>query len=99
MWLRVGDAYNDGVIYLTFWSEFSTYRQYTPYRHKVQGRWKDWIKGYRKCYTFDYNLLRKGETISPESLNNLANEIIKFYDEPIEEIGKTIDEIIKECNS
>ena len=98
MWLRVGDANNDGVIYLSFWSEFSTYRQYAPYRLKARGDWKDWIKGYRECYAFDYNLLKKGESISSESLNSLANEIIKFYDEPIKGIGKTIEEIIKECN-
>ena len=99
MWLRVGDADNDGKIYLTFWSEFSTYRQYAPYRLKARGDWKDWIKGYRICYAFDYNLLRKGESISPESLNRLVGEIVKFYEEPIEGINKTIDEIIEECNS
>ena len=98
MWLRVGDADNDGKIYLTFWSEFFTYRQYTPYRHKVQGWWKDWIQGYRECYAFDYNLLRKGETISPESLNRLVSEIVEFYKKPVGETGKTIDEIIEECN-
>ena len=92
MFLRVGDANNDGKIYLTFWSEFSTYRQYAPYRLKTRGDWKDWIKGYKICYAFDYNLLRNGEAISPESLNRLAGEIVKFYEEPI-------DGIIEECNS
>ena len=99
MFLRVGDANNDGKIYLTFWSEFSTYRQYAPYRLKTRGDWKDWIKGYKICYAFDYNLLRNGEAISPESLNRLAGEIVKFYEEPIDGINKTIDEIIEECNS
>ena len=99
MWLRVGDADNDGKIYLTFWSEFSTYRQYAPYRLKTRGDWKDWIKGYKICYAFDYNLLRNGEAISPESLNRLASEIVRFYEEPIDGINKTIDEIIEECNS
>ena len=98
MFLRVGDANNDGKIYLTFWSEFSTYRQYAPYRLKTRGDWKDWIKGYKICYAFDYNLLRNGEAISPESLNRLAGEIVKFYEEPIDGINKTIDEIIEECN-
>lgn len=98
MFLRVGDANNDGKIYLTFWSEFSTYRQYAPYRLKARGDWKDWIKGYRICYAFDYNLLRNGEAISPESLNRLASEIVRFYEEPIDGINKTIDEIIEECN-
>lgn len=98
LFLRVGDANNDGKIYLTFWSEFSTYRQYAPYRLKTRGDWKDWIKGYRICYAFDYNLLRNGEAISPESLNRLAGEIVKFYEEPIDGIDKTIDEIIEECN-
>ena len=98
MFLRVGDANNDGKIYLTFWSEFSTYRQYAPYRLKTRGDWKDWIKGYRICYAFDYNLLRNGEAISPESLNRLVSEIVKFYEEPIDGINKTIDEIIEECN-
>ena len=98
MWLRVGDANNDGVIYLTFWSEFSTYRQSAPYRHKARGDWKDWIQGYGECYAFDYNLLRKGETISAESLENLAVKIDNFYNNPLRGIGKTIDEIIEECN-
>lgn len=98
MFLRVGDANNDGKIYLTFWSEFSTYRQYAPYRLKARGDWKDWIKGYRICYAFDYNLLRNGEAISPESLNRLASEIVRFYEDPIDGINKTIDEIIEECN-
>ena len=99
MWLRVGDADNDGKIYLTFWSEFFTYRQYTPYRHKVQGKWKDWIQGYSESNAFNYDLLRKGEFISSESLNRLVSEIVEFYEKPVGKTGKTIDEIIKECNS
>lgn len=99
MWLRVGDADNDGKIYLTFWSEFFTYRQYTPYRHKVQGKWKDWIQGYSESNAFNYDLLRKGEFISSESLNRLVSEIVEFYKNPVGKTGKTIDEIIKECNS
>lgn len=98
MWLRIGDADNDGKIYLTFWSEFFTYRQYTPYRHKVQGKWKDWIQGYSESNAFNYDLLRKGEFISSESLNRLVSEIVEFYKNPVGKTGKTIDEIIKECN-
>ena len=98
MWLRVGDVDNNGKTYISFWSEFFSYRQYAPYRYAQKGKDKDWLNGYIKYETFDWNLLRKGETISAESLENLAVKIDNFYNNPLKGIGKTIDEIIKECN-
>jgi hypothetical protein len=47
--------------------------------------------------SFDYNLLRKGEDLSQESIEALANETINFYEGGLIN-GKTIDEIIEECN-
>lgn len=99
MWLRVGDTNNSGQIYLTFWSEFFSNRQYTPYRYVQKGESKDWIKGYKLSETFNYNLLRKGEELSSESVEKLVNEIVAFYQEPLEGISKTIDELIEECDS
>ena len=98
MWLRVGDVDNNGKTYISFWSEFFSYRQYAPYRYAQKGKDKDWLNGYIKYETFDWNLLRKGETISAESLENLAVKIDNFYNNPLRGIGKTIDEIIEECN-
>jgi len=42
--------------------------------------------------------LRKGEELSSESVEKLVNEIVAFYQEPLERISKTIDELIEECN-
>lgn len=98
VWLKVGDTNGNGVTYISFWVEFFSYRQYASFRYAQRGEWKDWLKGYVKYESFDWNLLRKGEIISPETLKKLTDEIIKFYNEPLGETGKTIDEIIKECN-
>ena len=97
MWLRVGDTNNSGKTYITYWSDFYNNRQYTSYRYSQKGESKDWIQGYKLIDTFDYNLLRKGEELSQESIEALADEIIKFYEEGLIN-GKSIDEIIKECN-
>ena len=91
MWLRVGDTH------ITYLSDFYNNRQYTSYRYSQKGESKDWIQGYKLIDTFDYNLLRKGEELSQESIEALADEIIKFYEEGLIN-GKSIDEIIKECN-
>ena len=96
MWLRVGDINNNGKTYIGYWADFWDYRQYAPYRYAQKGKNKDWLIGDVVYGGFDWNLLRKGESISSESLNHLATEIVKFYEEPVGETGKTIDEIIKE---
>ena len=98
MWLRVGDIYDNGKTLISFWAGFYNCRQYAPYRYAQRGDRKDWLNGYIKYETFDWNLLRKGETISAESLENLAVKIDNFYNNPLKGIGKTIDEIIEECN-
>lgn len=97
MWLRVGDTNNSGKTYITYWSDFYNNRQYTPYRYAQRGESKDWIQDYKLIDNFDYNLLRKGEELNQESIEALVNEIIKFYEEGLIN-GKTIDEIIEECN-
>ena len=99
MWLRVGDINDDGKTLISFWAGFYNCQQYAPYRYAQRGEQKNWLIGKHTCETFDWNLLRKGETISSKSLNHLADEIVKFYENPVGETGKTIDEIIKECNS
>lgn len=43
--------------------------------------------------------MRKGEELSSESVEKLVNEIVAFYQEPLEGISKTIDELIEECDS
>ena len=98
MWLRVGDTNNSGKTYITYWSDFYNNRQYTSYRYSQKGESKDWIQGYKLIDTFDYNLLRKGEELSQESIETLVNEIINFHEGGLIN-GKTIDEIIEECNS
>jgi hypothetical protein len=98
MWLRVGDINDNGKTLISFWAGFYNCRQYAPYRYAQKGEQKHWLTGKHTCETFDWNLLRKGEFISSESLNHLASEIVKFYEEPVGETGKTIDEIIEECN-
>jgi hypothetical protein len=98
MWLRVGDIYDNGKTLISFWAGFYNCRQYAPYRYAQRGDRKDWLNGYIKYETFDWNLLRKGEIISAESLENLAVKIDNFYNNPLRGIGKTIDEIIEECN-
>ena len=99
LWLRVGDTNNNiGKTYIGYWADFWDYRQYAPYRFAGKGKNKDWLIGDVVYGGFDWNLLRKGEFISSESLNHLADEIVKFYEKPVGETGKTIDEIIKECN-
>lgn len=98
MWLRVGDIDNNGKTYISFWSEFFSYRQYAPYRYAQKGKYKDWLIGNVVYGGFDWNLLRKGESISSESLNRLSAEIVKFYENPVGETDKTIEEIIEECN-
>jgi hypothetical protein len=97
MWLRVGDTNNSGKTYITYWSDFYNNRQYTSYRYAQRGESKDWIQGYKLIDAFDYNLLRKSEELSQESIEALADEIIKFYEEGLVN-GKTISEIIEECN-
>lgn len=97
MWLRVGDTNNSGKTYITYWSDFYNNRQYTPYRYAQRGESKDWIQDYKLIDNFDYNLLRKGEELNQESIEALVNEIIKFYEGGLIN-GKTIDEIIEECN-
>ena len=99
MWLRVGDINNNGKTYIGYWADFWDYRQYAPYRYAQKGKNKDWLIGDVVYGGFDWNLLRKGESISSESLNHLATEIVDFYKKPVGGTGKTIDEIIKECNS
>ena len=99
LWLRVGDINNNGKTYIGYWADFWDYRQYAPYRYAQKGKNKDWIIGDVVYGGFDWNLLRKGESISSESLNHLATEIVDFYKKPVGGTGKTIDEIIKECNS
>lgn len=99
MWLRVGDIYDDGKTLISFWAGFYNCRQYAPYRYAQRGDRKDWLIGEHACETFDWNLLRKGEHISSKSIKNLVDEIVEFYKEPVGGTGKTIDEIIKECNS
>ena len=99
MWLRVGDIYDNGKTLISFWAGFYNCRQYAPYRYAQRGDRKDWLIGEHACETFDWNLLRKGEHISSKSIKNLVDEIVEFYKEPVGETGKTIDEIIKECNS
>ena len=100
LWLRVGDTNNNiGKTYIGYWADFWDYRQYAPYRFAGKGKNKDWLIGDVVYGGFDWNLLRKGESISSESLNHLADEIVKFYEKPVGKTGKTIDEIIKECNS
>ena len=99
LWLRVGDTNNNiGKTYIGYWADFWDYRQYAPYRFAGKGKNKDWLIGDVVYGGFDWNLLRKGEFISSESLNHLASEIVKFYEKPVGETGKTIDEIIEECN-
>ena len=99
MWLRVGDIYDNGKTLISFWAGFYNCRQYVPYRYAQRGDRKDWLIGEHACETFDWNLLRKGEHISSKSIKNLVDEIVEFYKEPVGETGKTIEEIIKECNS
>jgi len=98
MWLRVGDIYDNGKTLISFWAGFYNCRQYAPYRYAQRGDRKDWLIGEHACETFDWNLLRKGEHISSKSIKNLVDEIVEFYKEPVGKTGKTIDEIIKECN-
>ncbi|WP_308766726.1 hypothetical protein [Capnocytophaga sp.] len=43
--------------------------------------------------------MRKGEELSSESVEKLVNEIVAFYQEPLDGIGKNIDELIEECTS
>ena len=100
LWLRVGDTNNNiGKTYIGYWADFWDYRQYAPYRFAGKGKNKDWLIGDVVYGGFDWNLLRKGEFISSESLNHLADEIVDFYKKPVGKTGKTIEEIIKECNS
>ena len=100
LWLRVGDTNNNiGKTYIGYWADFWDYRQYAPYRFAGKGKNKDWLIGDVVYGGFDWNLLRKGEFISSESLNHLADGIVKFYEKPVGETGKTIDKIIEECNS
>ena len=98
MWLRVGDIYDNGKTLISFWAGFYNCRHYAPYRYAQRGDRKDWLIGEHACETFDWNLLRKGEHISSKSIKNLVDEIVEFYKEPVGKTGKTIDEIIKECN-
>lgn len=98
MWLRVGDIYDNGKTLISFWAGFYNCRQYAPYRYAQRGDRKDWLIGEHACETFDWNLLRKGEHISSKSIKNLVDEIVEFYKEPVGKTGKTIDEIIEECN-
>lgn len=97
MWLRVGDTNNDGATYITYWSDFYNNRQYAPYRYAQRGASKDWLQGYKLIESFDYNLLRKGDDLNSKTIEAFGNEIVKFYEEGLIN-GKTIDEIIEECN-
>ena len=98
MWLRVGDIYDNGKTLISFWAGFYNCRQYAPYRYAQRGDRKDWLIGEYACETFDWNLLRKGEHISSKSIKNLVDEIVEIYKEPVGKTGKTIEEIIEECN-
>lgn len=93
MWLRFGDTENSGTTYITFWSDFS-HREYTDYRYAQRGTYKDWLVGYEKL-GFDYNDLRNGKEISDVKLQELAAQIINFYDNATIQ-DKTIKEIINE---
>lgn len=96
MWIRVGDTYKDGVIYITFWSYFFDNRKYQPYRYAARGEWKDWLIGYYKDNgsLFDYNDLRNGKDIPLEKLELLSNKIVDFCNNTKID-GKHISEIIE----
>ena len=96
IWIRVGDVRKEGVIYITFWSEFYGNREYQPYRFAQKGEWKDWLKNeYKGNELLNFNDLRTGRSISNDKLDELADKVVKFYsDTKID--GKTIEVIIEE---
>ncbi|HHT22195.1 MAG TPA: hypothetical protein GXZ87_02630 [Bacteroidales bacterium] len=95
VWLRVGDIYKNGTIFISFWSEFYENRKYQPYRYAQKGEWKDWLKNeYKGVELLDYNDLRQGNIVAGEKIEELANKIVEFYNTTKID-GKTIDEIIE----
>lgn len=97
VWLRVGDSYKNGIVYIAFWSEFYENREYQDYRYSVRGEWKDWLKNnYKddKGVLLNFNDLRNGNPIANNKLEELADKIVDFCNNT--EIDKqTISEIIE----
>lgn len=103
IWIRFGDHEKNGITYITFWSDFYTYREYADYRNFKRGEFKDWF-GWEELKEFDYNDLRTGKNIPEETLQKLSKSIIKFYNEQkvknkTTEEKKTIQEIINETKN
>lgn len=104
IWIRFGDHEKNGITYITFWSDFYTYREYADYRNSKKGEFKDWFLGWEELKEFDYNDLRTGKNIPEETLQKLSESIIKFYNEQkvknkTTEEYKTIQEIINETKN
>ncbi|MDL2223322.1 hypothetical protein LJB98_04395 [Bacteroidales bacterium OttesenSCG-928-M11] len=97
VWLRVGDSYKNGIVYITFWSEFYGNREYLEYRYAVRGEWKDWLKNnYKdeKGVLLNFNDLRNGNLITNNKIEELTDKIVEFCNNA--EIDKqTISEIIE----
>lgn len=101
VWLRVGDCYKNGIVYIAFWSEFYGNRQYQDYRFSVRGEWKDWLKNNfkdDKGAFLNFNDLRSGNPITNSKLEELATKIIDYYNNA-EIDNQTISEIIEKVNT
>jgi gas vesicle protein len=103
MWLRVGDQWGNGNVYITFWSEFYNNRQYQDYRYRVKGEDKDWLRSYKEIPSaelgFNFNDFRDGKSLPQDALGKLADKIVSFFSDKHTELGnKTITELIEECN-
>jgi hypothetical protein len=92
VWLAVGLV--DKVPYITFWTRS---REFDKYRYAQKGKFKEWLLGYEKFELFDLQEVNNSVFIPNDSIQQLGEFIINFYEEKEIAEEKTIRKIIEEC--
>jgi hypothetical protein len=92
VWLAVGLV--DKVPYITFWTRN---KEFDKYRYAQKGKFKEWLLGYEKFELFDLQTVNNSVFIPNDSILQLGEFIINFYEEKEIAEEKTIRQIIEEC--
>lgn len=102
VWLRIGQWGSN--LYLAFWSAYNN-SQYRAYRYTTKGENKDFLRIYtisEKISLEDFEDVLKGKKTLQQKTQEFITEIILFVTERTfdkVENGKTITDIINECNN
>lgn len=102
VWLRISQWGSN--LYLAFWSAYNN-SQYHAYRYTTKGENKDFLRIYtisEKISLEDFEDVLKGKKTLQQKTQEFITEIILFVTERTfdkVENGKTITDIINECNN